>query len=408
MRVSVLSSPRSALALAAVATLFVASACTSSDDEESGGDADLSVLGEAQKATGSAVKVGLVTDGGVAGQTGDPSADMARATVKYLNEYKNGLNGHEIELVDCETGNVPSGATSCGAQMVEEQVIAALMPVSAQDLSVFAAMKGSGVPLVVLTSAVPDIEQDPNAFILSNPLAAFTAITTVAAENDLKTVGIPIIDVPAATGPVKELLEGPLEEAGLDLVFTPIPPSAADQTPQIVQMIDAGVDLFVPVGTATFVAGSLKAIKQNGFTGPVIIGQSPITDDFVAAVPGGLEGVINVGGNTEDPEDADVKLFAAIGEQYDVQNAADAPPLGFQTVLTLARAVEGLEGDLTSATVSQAFSGMSEPVLKPMGGGIELQCGQELNPDKPAQCTLQGVQSVLDQAGKATSWDVFG
>ncbi len=408
MRVPVRRSHRSALALAAVATVLLASACTSADDSSDGPEVDLGALGEPQKATGSPVKVGYISDGGLSGATSDPVADLARATFKYLNEYKNGLNGHVIELVDCETGNVPSGATACGAQMIEDGVVAALSAASTQEVAVFAALQGSGVPYVQNRSAIPDVVNDPNAFILTNPLDAFDSITAVALAEGIDTVGIPIIDVPAATGPVLELVKPRLDAAGLGLVYTPVAPSVADMTPQIVQMIDEGAGMIVPVGTNAFTASALKAIKQNGFDGPVQIGIPVIPDDFVAAVPGGLEGITNIIQATGDPEDPDVKLFYAIGSEYDVDGFEEAAPTGFQVVATFARMLEGLEGDVTAESVSDYLANMSEPVLRVMGGGIEIQCGADLIPEQPAVCTTQGLTAALDKDGKATAWELFG
>src|SRR6516164_1891623 len=58
-------------------------------------------LGPAAPATGTPVKVGLITDGGCCGATAGAEQPVATAAVQWLNQYMNGLAGHPISLDVC-------------------------------------------------------------------------------------------------------------------------------------------------------------------------------------------------------------------------------------------------------------------------------------------------------------------
>src|SRR5262245_12830856 len=61
-------------------------------------------LGKTNPASGTPVKVGLITDGGDCADCSATAGDekpTAEATVKWINEYRHGLAGHPIELKVC-------------------------------------------------------------------------------------------------------------------------------------------------------------------------------------------------------------------------------------------------------------------------------------------------------------------
>ena len=70
------------------------------------------LLGTVHRATGTPVKIGLLTTGGnCAGCTANYEAPAAQAAVDWLNEYKNGLAGHPITLDVCVDNNDPAKGT---------------------------------------------------------------------------------------------------------------------------------------------------------------------------------------------------------------------------------------------------------------------------------------------------------
>jgi branched-chain amino acid transport system substrate-binding protein len=119
---------RRALAVAALIVLVLAiGACGGDDDDASSDDAEdapsgddaATLLGPEDAASGEPVKLGLVSDGATQAFDNTDELRAGQATVEYLNAHKKGVAGHPIELVTCETGGDPSGASDCANQMVE-------------------------------------------------------------------------------------------------------------------------------------------------------------------------------------------------------------------------------------------------------------------------------------------------
>src|SRR5262249_25654521 len=89
---------RAVLVALATAVVFSTASCSSSDPQTAapvGTTSDpTAILGASNKATGTPIKIGLVTDGKSAGIDHTPVVGAFNATVQYVNEHLGGLNGH--------------------------------------------------------------------------------------------------------------------------------------------------------------------------------------------------------------------------------------------------------------------------------------------------------------------------
>ena len=146
--------PRRLTAVVLSGLLLAAVACGSKtdDDDDAGGSNESSdegfaeLLGPEDEATGEPVRVGLVSDGATAAFDNTDELRAGEATVEYWNTHRGGIGGRPIELVTCETGADPGGATDCGNQMAEEDVVAVALSQSAVAESVWEPIHASGIP----------------------------------------------------------------------------------------------------------------------------------------------------------------------------------------------------------------------------------------------------------------------
>ena len=367
------------------------STASSGSTESTAANAD--PLGTPNAATGTPIKIGLVNDGKTDAIDNSSALATVEAVAQYANEYLGGLNGQPIEVVGCETGNTPTGATTCGVQMVNDKVAAVLVGGSAQDTAIFDALTDSGIPYITATSASSNIITKPGAFVFTNPIAAIAAPIPLAQENGAERVGFIVIDVPAATGPISQIATPFYQKANVAFDMIPISPTVADMTPQIQQAISQGDELFTIAGGEAFAAGAIKALKQLGFTGDIIAQVNNPSPDTVASIPGGYEGIINVSANTDDPTDPDVVLFNAIMDKYasgteknvSAQNA-------FVVAMAFVRSLTGATSAVDAPSVTAAMSSMPSAIPLPLGGGMMIQCGArprlvrtEHLHDRPAQ-----------------------
>src|SRR5262245_30814202 len=146
---------RRGLAIAALSVLLVSAASCGGDDDKSdsgsSGGTETTVdaaalLGPANKASGDPVKVGMVSDGATDAFDNTDELRAAKATADYFNEHKGGIAGRPVEVVTCETGGDPAGATDCGNKLVEEGVVAVALSQSAVADSVWEPLHEAKIP----------------------------------------------------------------------------------------------------------------------------------------------------------------------------------------------------------------------------------------------------------------------
>ena len=311
-------------------------------------------LGEPNPATDTPITIGFISDGET--QTVDHTNLIAgfNATVDYANEYLGGINGHEIEVVECSTDSTPAGATQCAVELASAGVAAALVPVSNNDGAIFEGLAGSGIPYFTYSTATQSILLGPGAFVLTNPIAQIAAPALIAEENGGDKVGFIIIDVPAATGPISAIAQPIFANAGMELQIIPISPQVADMTPQLQEAITGGADLFAITGTTDFVANALLGLDQLGFEGDIM--SCNISPDVVAAVGDVVEGVIGSGSVTDDPADADVALFHAIIDNYAPDTDIDiGTQWAFASVLSFVQALTGVTDAVDAPSITAAL-----------------------------------------------------
>ena len=403
------------MALAALMFL-VAAACSSKDDANDAADDSAGagtqvtsdpaeVLGEPNEATGSPITIGVVTDGLSDTPDSAPLQDTVNATVEYVNEYLGGINGHVIEVEECVTEGTPAGATQCGTQMVGADVAAVLVPVSIQDQAIFDGLAGSGIPYFTYNSAATSVLLDPGAFLLTNPISQIAVPGLVAQEEGVDEVGLIVIDVPAATGPITQIAEPIYDNLGIGLQIAPIAPSVADMTPQIQEAISGGAGVFAVTGTDDFLINAFNALHQLGYEGT--IATTALSPAVIEGVTDGVDGFVGTGAATDDPSDEDVQLYNAILETY----APDAEPNtgtpgSVAVVLAFVRALTGATDAVDAPSISAALSTMEAADL-PLGGGITFQCGTAPVSFAPNICSTDVVRWTYGPDGERTDVGVL-
>ncbi|HKY13670.1 MAG TPA: ABC transporter substrate-binding protein [Microthrixaceae bacterium] len=367
---------------------------------------DPEILGSPDEADGEPITIGVVTDGRTDAIDNTQVATGAQAAVDYANDYLGGINGHVVEIETCETGQTPSGATTCAVEMIDKDVDAVLVGVLGQDAAVFNGLAGSGIPYFIYATAAQDILLKPGAFALSNPIAGFGAGVRLATENDVDRVAMAVIDVPAASGPVAQIATPLFEDAGITLDLVNVSPQVADMTPQIQEALSQGAEQFELIGTEQFIASGLKALRQAQFDGNVVSIVSDISEEIAATVPGGFEGVLAYSATTSDPDDPDVQLQNAVMAEYasDEDNASLAA-IGYITVMAFIAALTGATDAVDAASITAALSAMPEPIPLPMGGGITFQCGTPPAPFLPNVCVTNILQTALGEDGQPTDFE---
>lgn len=358
-----------------------------------------SALGQPNKATGTPVTLGLISDGKSDTVDNTPEIKAAQAAVNYINNYKGGLAGHPIKLEVCETKQTPTGATNCATQMVDAKVAAILTPVSGQMSSIYDGIQGSGIPFIAGASNDQNVLLKPGAFVLQNGLGfALAGPAGVARDNGVKNAAVLVADVPAASGPVQSVGGVFYKNAGVTLDVVPVPLGTADMTPQVQAALAKGPGQFSLIGDPSFCTSALKALKTLGYDKGIVVIPQCIDESSAKAVPGGLKGITEVTAISNSPKTADYKTYSAAMDKYAKGTSKGGVATGgWSTVLGAVESLQGITGDVTPETITAALKAMP-PTALPLGGGIMVQCNSPIS-IVPNICSTQVLVAQLDKAG---------
>lgn len=395
---------RAVRAAAVVTAVLVAAAALAPG---TGAQSTGKLLGKKDKASGTPVKVGLISNGKTASLDNSDEIPTAEATAKWINDYRGGLGGRPIQLVVCEDGNEPSKAVDCANQMIQEDVVAVVVGQNGVAESSWRVINGAGIPYFVYGVGSTAVTSDTKStFNLTNSKAALLGLPAgVAKKAKAKKVSAVIIDVPAATDIYKGTGEQYFEDLELDFELVPVPAGTADMTPQMQRVVSANRDgVVMVVGNDAFCIAAFNGLRAAGFQGdPTTIAQC-ITDATRTGVPSDfLEGMqISSFSPTTNAKDPTIKQFYAVLDRYGAKSVDRTGTYAiamFSTMGAFGAATAGLKGEVTPASVTAAIKSMPWSEI-PGTGGLHFRCNGKADPAQPAVCTSATNAAQLDASGK--------
>jgi branched-chain amino acid transport system substrate-binding protein len=415
--------PWRAAGVALSALLLACAACGGDGgDGDDGGDSDErasgdsgqveELLGPEDPASGEPVRIGMISDGQTASFDNTDELRAADAAAEYWNTHRGGVDGRPIEVVTCETGVDPAGAADCANQMVEDDVVAVAVSVSGVSESVWDPLHQAAVPTLFLQDNSSDmLTDDTTSFVMANPLATLFGLPIAVAESEgADRIAFVTVDVPPAlTAFESGDAERILDNAGLDYDLIRIPLGTADMTSQMAEVANSGADVVHVLGNDAFCIAAYQGLAAMGYEGAITSISYCITDATREAVPGDqLEGISITAtmalGADDDPA---YQLYEAVMSAYgdDVDDIENPIAMGGYTVMaSLATALGGAAGDITTESAAEAIRAMPEADY-PGAGGMTFQCGGSAYAAQPAVCTNQSLRAVLDAEGQPATYE---
>jgi branched-chain amino acid transport system substrate-binding protein len=386
-----------------------------SSDESDGSDGAPSgsseqILGPADPASGEPVRVGLVSDGQSSAFDARTEIYAAQATVDWWNEHRGGIAGRPIELVTCETGGDPAAGTDCANQMVENEVVAVTIGQSTVPDAIWEPLHESGVPTMFFQTNGEAILADPEtSFVLSNPLTtAFGLPVSVAQDRDADSVAFVVIDLPVAVDLFESLGPPIMRNAGLDYELVKVPLGTPDLTPQMGDIAESGAEVVQLVGNDSLCIAAIQGLTAVGYEGEVTAVSQCMTDATREALAGDqLAGTyVTSGVAVGADDDPTYQLYEAVMDAYgeNVEVDSQVSVVGYAVVAAFATSLEGMSGEVTPATVTQAIKAMPEAEL-PAGAGVMFRCGGSSSSTTPALCSNEWLRAVLGPDGQPTGYE---
>ncbi|MGY3555469.1 ABC transporter substrate-binding protein [Williamsia sp. R60] len=382
-----------AIALGLVAVLAAACGDDGGPSDSSPSSVDVSVLGKANPATGSPVKVGVFSVEGGTAVSLPEVGDASVAVVDYANEYLGGLGGHKIEVVRC--GDKADGASSaaCANQFVREGVVAVVSGLSATADQAVPVIQGAGIPWVSMSASAPAELADDNAFFFSAGFVGSLAAQAVySAEQGWKTVTLIGTENPQVVSAVNSIGKKLFDDEGVKLNLVTVPSGTPDASSQVAAAQQTNPDALSIIGESTLCQTVLSAASTVGTSVPKMVLSTCVTDEVKNAVgESAIDGAVVFANYAPTGDNEEAKLYQAVMKQYAPDTStAGLTPNGYSVMLGFVRGVNagGLgTGDVTPVAISQALRGAVNVPL-PIGLGETFSC------DK-TQFPLQGVKGTF-------------
>lgn len=396
--------------LLAIPALMVATACGTSNSDEASDSTVAAPEGAFadNPATGSPIKIGLINpEGGPAISLPDARL-AAQAAADYANANLGGIAGHRIEMVSCAAKEDPASNQDCANQMVEQGVAAVVVTTSGNGAAMVPIVTGAGIPYVAPSGTSAAELTAPGAFALSSGFPGMlSAMAAYSKEQGYDKVTAFMIDTGSVIASTQAMGGPAFEAAGVELAIAPVTPGTPDSTPQVSAGLADGVDAVAIVGEATMCTSVLKSMQTLGAAQDKMVIQTCLDPAVLDAVGDSLDGSSVFFGADIDSDNPEAALYRAVMERYAPEaDTGGFTNTGYQAMLGLIRAAQGLQGEPTAAAVTAAIKSAKD-VPMPAADGITFSCDGTALPMLPAVCSNQVLRATV-QDGKATSPTVGG
>jgi branched-chain amino acid transport system substrate-binding protein len=365
-----------------------AGTASSSSAEASTPPAALSAYLPGKEATGTPVKIGLINNEG-SSPTAEPSlGDAAVAAADYANAELGGIGGHPIKVYRCSESENTASATACANEMVQDNVATVVIGSTGYGANMVPIITKAGIPYVSVTGSATQELTTPGAFMWSGGYeATLLGFAKYAAQHGYKKVTAYVIDVPSAIAGAQQL-GGPLFKAqGVGLTIEGVPSGVPDATSQVTAGLEgnpSAVAIIADEGTCTSI---LKALNVVNPTTPVLVNTSCMTTTAIQALGTAMNGVKVFGASAPQAEDPEAELYRYVMAKYaPTANTTGYTVTGYQSMLGLVRATEGLKGTPTPATITAAIKAATNVPL-PDGAGLTFSCNGKAISGLPSVCS---------------------
>ncbi len=417
------------LTVLAALTLAGAAACSSSSTTSAGGGASstatpaasgsasasstgsasaaLAPFLQGKKATGTAVKIGLINNEGSSAVAEPTTGDAAVAAADYANDELGGIAGHTIQVDRCSENEDTASATACANKMVQDNVAAVVIGTTGFGNTMVPIITKAGIPYVSATGSSSAELTTPGTFMWTGGFPAdLGGMAKYAASQGIKKVTAYVINTPSAIEGAQAVGAPLFKAAGVGFTIEPVPFGVADATPQVTAGLAGKPGAAAIVADAGTCTSILKALTTVSPGLPTMGNTSCLNTSTLTALGSAMNGVRIMGRSDTQSDDPEAQLYRYVFAKYypDDSPSGDAVT-GYQGMLGLVRALSTLTGDPTPATITAAIKAATN-VPVPAGAGLTFTCNGKAMAGLTSNCSAGDVVLTV-QNGKATDPQVL-
>jgi branched-chain amino acid transport system substrate-binding protein len=363
-----------------------------------------SVLGAPHAGSGTPVNVGIITDGGT-GAVGSASLveQGAKMGVAYANAYKGGLGGHPINLIICENQESPAGGQACANQMVQDKVVAVVLPFTGQGATEVPTITKAGIPYITLSGASNQELATPGSYALTGGYpATLGAFALSAKAHGYSKFAMLVSNVPAAIQGAQLLGSLVFKNAGVGFKVIPVNPGTADVTPQLEAAVSWGAKAIGLTGDVTLCSSFLKGYQSLSLQQPKYVLATCLDPSIFSTLGSELGGSYIA--TTSNATSADDALYAAITKKFAPSvngnpNVSAGQASGLIPVLALLNVMQNYKGSSVTAAAIKAQLALPAAYTIPLSGGITFTCNGDAIPLLPSVCSATTDVGTVSSTG---------
>ncbi len=356
----------------------------------------------ATRATGTPIVIGTINqDTGAAGAF--PELTVAdKVAVDFINTELNGVDGHPIELLTCNTNFNADLSQSCAQQMVSDEVVAVVGGIDIWGTGI-KTLENNGIPYVGGIPVSFDAARSPVSFQFSGGTwGAVLGMGQYAIET-LKAKKIALIY--AEFGPITDsanLGKRVMEQHDVEVTLVSVSAINGDMVQALNTAAQAKPDAVIALTADSGCQPAMQTAEQIGFTAPIMYTGACAAPKILDAVGAAAEGsIFNLEAElgSKNPDNA---LYQEIAKRYGPKyqyEAQGAGTVSFRAMMNLYSMLRKIGADNVSpASILAAFRASKDT---PSFFGHPYTCNGRQLTGYGAMCSPQQTLGKLKQ-GKIT------
>lgn len=309
------------------------------------------------------------------------------AAVNWINAELGGVRGRPIELVECITNFSVEQSQACAQQMVQAGAVAVISGIDITATGSLPVLEQNGIPLVsALPTTLAEL-RSTNTFSFSGGITgAYVAFVADAHAKGATSIAIAYGDFESFSVPATEYAAKVAQQLGMKVTLIPFPITTTDYLPVIQAAVGSGADAITVAAADTACVPLMNTVHDLGYSGRTYVVGACAAGPILAQVADDVQApfVFNAEGPLE--ETIEGNLFLGATERYVAEEAGGAGTVGFRAAMNLWAAVNGIDGDITPASITAAFrTGRDHPSF----WGHPYTCDGKQVPGMPALCSPQ-------------------
>ena len=416
MRLSRQRFPRHVLLALAAASALAAAACSSSGSSGAGASAAAAQSSAAPAqtgslpsgapsdapgtvkhvATGTPIVFGYVNDDSGAAAAFPDETGGTKATVAYINNYMNGINGHPIEVNYCSTDGTPASASSCATQVLQHNPVAII---GGADLATSASVPlfaQAGKPYIGGVAFAGPENTSSLSFQFNGGDTGDWAVMAMYSVQTLKAKKIAIIYPENGVAiTAAELAKEVAVNMGLKAADIPLigqSATAPDSTPAMAAANRGRPDVIIGITTGTQCLSLAQAHQELGIQAPLILPGGCMSSQQIKDGGSAYEGVLSESGAAPNsPQWANnpqIKTFLKALELYSPKTPSTGfATQAFQTVMNIRQTLMAIKDPITTEAIVNAFKNTTNGTN---WIGPNYNCKNPPIKVVPALCTIAG------------------